>query len=175
MILVIGLGNPGEKYKNTKHNVAWIILDAIFGDENWQDEKYAHSEILKTNLNGVDFIFAKPQTFMNESGKIISYFVKNFDIKIDDIVVIQDEIDLPFGEIKLSMDSGDAGHNGVKSIMNALGSQKFARIRIGVSIKGEDGKLYKPDVLGNFSIQDIETLKKEISPKVKDKLKEFAK
>lgn len=175
MILVIGLGNPGEKYKNTRHNVAWIIFDEIFGVENWQSEKYAHSEILKKKIKDKDFIFAKPQTFMNDSGKIIPYFVKNFDININDILVIQDEIDLPLGEVKLSIDSGDAGHNGVKSIMNILGSKKFARIRIGVSIKDEEGNVYKPDVLGNFSLQEIEILKKEIVSKVENIIKDFIK
>lgn len=175
MILVIGLGNPGDKYKYTRHNVAWIVFDEIFPDKDWQGEKYAHSEILKTSLNGVDFIFAKPQTFMNESGKVIPYFIRNFDIKISDIVVVQDEIDLPFGEVKLSIDSGDAGHNGVRSIMSVLGSKNIVRIRIGVSIKDEEGSMHKPDVLGNFSTKEINTLKKEIAPKVKAFIQDFVK
>lgn len=175
MKLIIGLGNPGTKYEHTRHNVAWIILDEIFGVSEWQEEKYAYSEILKKNIDGVDTIFAKPQTFMNDSGKIFPYFFKNFEIKIDDILVVQDEIDLPIGEIKMSVDRGDAGHNGVKSIMSALGSKNFARIRVGVSITDKEGNMHKPDVLGNFNTNEIKKIKKEISPKVEEMIKEFIK
>lgn len=173
MYLIICLGNIGEKYKYTRHNVAWIIIDEIFKDKEWKYEKYANAKIFEENINDKKIFFVKPETFMNDSGNVIPFFQKNFSIQVENILVIQDEIDLPFGEIKISKDRGDAGHNGVKSIMNILGSKDFTRIRIGVSIKGEDGIYHKPDVLGNFNAQEIETLKKEVAPKVENIFQEF--
>lgn len=167
MFTLIGLGNIGSKYKFTRHNVGWIIFDNLFSHLSWQKNKYAESEIANTRINDTDVLLVRPETFMNESGRILPYLIKTYGTMTEKLVVVHDDIDLPMGEIKISHDRGDGGHNGVKSIMNNLGTKEFIRIRVGVSIKGEDGVLHKPDVLGNFSKEEIEKIK-SIAKKVSD-------
>jgi peptidyl-tRNA hydrolase, PTH1 family len=168
MKLIIGLGNPGEKYVQTRHNVAWIIFDNLNKNLDWNFNKYANSNLAHTTLENTDVIFSKPETFMNDTGAILPYLIKEYNFTNDDIVVVQDDIDLPLGKIKISHDRGDGGHNGIKSIMAHLNSREFVRVRVGVSILDENGVLRKPDVLGNFSKDELDTLKKDISPLVGD-------
>ncbi len=160
MITIIGLGNFGSEYKNTRHNVAWIIFGSLFSNLNWQKNKYAESELANTRIDDHDVLLVKPQTFMNESGRVIPYLSKTYGTTTEKIIVVHDDIDLPIGNIKISYDRGDGGHNGVKSIMEVLGTKEFIRIRVGVSILDDDGVLRKPDVLGNFSNSELEVVEK---------------
>lgn len=155
----------GDKYKNTRHNVAWIIFENIFSNLNWQKNKYAESILSNTRINDTDVLIVKPETFMNESGRVIPYLMRTYGTSSEKIIAIHDDIDLPIGNIKISYDRGDGGHNGVKSVMSVLGTKEFIRIRVGVSILDEEGILRKPDVLGNFS-QDDQTKLQEISKKI---------
>lgn len=166
MIYIIGLGNPGEKYQNTKHNVAWLILDTLFSD-GWSFHKYMNAEV-RTGHNG---LYIKPQTFMNKSGEVISFLKKEIDFEPEHIVIIYDDIDLAFGDTRVSFDRGDGGHNGVKSITEHLGSRKTIRIRVGVSYQLDDGRLAKPNVLGNFSPEELEIIQNELSPKIERTIK----
>jgi PTH1 family peptidyl-tRNA hydrolase len=161
MLYIIGLGNPGEKYHYTKHNIAWLVFDNIIED-SWSRHKYMNAEI-KNDQYG---LFIKPQTFMNKSGEVISYLKKEVDFDPEHIIIVYDDIDLPFGVIRIGYDRGDGGHNGVKSITDHLGSQKSIRVRIGVSRKLDDGRLMKPNVLGNFSPAEQEIISKDISHRV---------
>ena len=160
MFTIIGLGNVGTEYKNTRHNVAWIIFDNIFSNLNWQKNKYAESILANTRINDTDVLIVKPETFMNESGRVMPYLMKTYGTSPEKIIVIHDDIDLPIGNLKISFDRGDGGHNGVKSIMSTLGTKEFTRIRVGVSILDDEGILRKPDVLGNFSQEE----KQQIEP-----------
>jgi len=169
---VIGLGNPGEEYKNTRHDVAWILLDAISSD--WTEDKYMNADVSMVQVSGKEFIFVKPQTFMNSSGQVIPHLLKNFGATNDTMLVVQDDIDLPLGTLRLSYDRGDGGHNGIKSIVTVLGSKQFLRLRVGISIVGEDGKLHKPNVLGAFSKVEMKKLE-EVKLKFKDLLNVLAK
>ncbi|MCX6756420.1 MAG: aminoacyl-tRNA hydrolase [Candidatus Nomurabacteria bacterium] len=170
MKLIIGLGNPGEKYTETRHNVAWIIFDNLNKNLDWNFNKYANSNLAHTTLENTDVIFAKPGTFMNNTGSILPYLIKEYNFTNEDIVVVQDDIDLPLGKIKISHDRGDGGHNGIKSIMTQLNSREFVRVRVGVSILDDTGTLRKPDVLGNFSKDEMSILLKDVSPLVGDML-----
>lgn len=161
MLYIIGLGNPGEKYAKTKHNVAWMIFDELLHD-SWSHHKYMNAEVKNNQLG----LFIKPQTFMNKSGEVISYLKKEFNFNPEHIVVVYDDIDLAFGQIRIGFDRGDGGHNGVKSITNHLGSRRSIRIRIGVSRKLDDGRLIKPNVLGNFSPDEQKIIINDIAPKV---------
>lgn len=161
MLYIIGLGNPGEKYAKTKHNVAWMIFDELL-DDSWSHHKYMNAEVKNNQLG----LFIKPQTFMNKSGEVISYLKKELDFDPEYIVIVYDDIDLPFGHIKLGYDRGDGGHNGIKSITNHLGSKKSIRIRIGVSRQLGDGRLIKPNVLGNFSPDEQIMIANDIAPKI---------
>lgn len=175
MILIIGLGNPGEKYKKTRHNVGFIVLDKILDKIDWSKSSKAKTLFYQDTIVGETVEYLKPQTFMNDSGFSVSYTQKKHEIKSEDIIVIHDDLDLPFNKIKISYDRGDGGHNGIKSIMNYLGSQSFIRIRVGISILDENGILRKPNVLSQFSKKEINILEKNISPTIKEILETIIK
>jgi len=115
MKLIVGLGNPGKKYAKTRHNIGFRIVDA-----------------LKKIISDKDIIFLTPDAFMNESGKTVQKALAYYKIPIENLYVIHDEIDLPFGEIRISRNSSSAGHKGVQSIIDELKTQDFTRIRIGI-------------------------------------------
>src|SRR6185436_10932227 len=124
MMLIIGLGNPGTKYENTRHNFGFQVLDLLDGGQQWEN-KY-DSQFIKLD----DVILAKPQTFMNKSGEAVKEILKFYPAA--ELVVVHDELDLPLGSIKVQKDASSAGHNGVKSIIENLGTQNFIRIRLGI-------------------------------------------
>src|SRR3989344_5227473 len=155
MKLVVGLGNPGEEYENTRHNTGRIIVSLV--------EKKLENNKIK---------FLTPDNFMNNSGKAVAPLVKTKkDLK--DLVVIYDDIDLPVGKMKISFNRSSGGHNGLGSIIKALKSEEFLRIRIGISPQTLLGKIRKPKgekevikfILGEFKKSELETLKK-LSKKV---------
>lgn len=152
MKLIVGLGNPGKEYENTRHNVGFMILDNYLQTDDWKDKfKALYCE---KRVNGEKVLFVKPQTFMNLSGDAVVQFVNYYDIDIDDILVIHDDMDIEFGSFKLKKDSSDGGHNGIKSIINRLGTQEFSRLKVGLSHdKSIDTRDY---VLGKFSKEDME-------------------
>lgn len=160
--LVVALGNPGITYRSTRHNAGWIILDQAYPDSVWKKDSYAEADVaLIDNL-----ILAKPFTFMNLSGESVRYLVEKKEIIPENIIVVYDDIDLALGKFKISFDRGSGGHNGIKSIEMSLGGRGFIRIRIGISKILESGELVKPNVLGKFEPQELETLTK-VSKKVK--------
>ncbi len=139
MKLVVGLGNPGEEYKDTRHNLGASVLDEYLrkhGHPNWEKDKKSNSEIITIHdprfTSNEQIILAKPQTFMNNSGQAVSKLVSYYKIKPEDVVVIHDELDLVLGKIKMRLGGAAAGHHGVESIINALNSDKFVRIRLGI-------------------------------------------
>ena len=162
MKLIVGLGNPGKEYNNTRHNVGFLVLDNYLNTSDWKEKFNAlyHEE----RINGEKVIFVKPLTFMNLSGDAVVKYVNYFDVNIDDILVIHDDLDLPFSTYKLKKNSSAGGHNGIKSIINRIGSQEFARLKVGVSHdRSIDTKDY---VLGNFSKKEkeqIEVMQKDFN------------
>ena len=147
MKLIVGLGNPGNEYQNTRHNVGFLVLDSYLNTNDWKEKFNALYH--ETRINGEKVIFVKPLTFMNLSGDAVVKFVNYYDVNIEDILVIHDDLDLPFSTYKLKKNSSAGGHNGIKSIINRLGSQEFLRLKIGISHnRSIDTKDY---VLGNFS------------------------
>lgn len=152
MKLIVGLGNPGKEYKNTRHNVGFMVLDYILGDVNWKSK--FDGLYYEDNSNGEKVIYVKPTTYMNLSGNCVREYVNYYKIDKKDILVIHDDLDLSFGSYKLKKNSSAGGHNGIKSIINRLNSQEFARLKVGVSHdRSVDTKDY---VLGNFSKQEKE-------------------
>jgi PTH1 family peptidyl-tRNA hydrolase len=168
--LVVALGNPGEKYEQTRHNAGWILADLAFPNLEFGRNSYANAGVAKTSISNQEVQIVKPATFMNESGVSVEYFIKKENILPEHIVVIYDDIDLPIGKMKISFDRGSGGHNGIKSIEAHLGSREFIRIRIGISKllnpPAGGGELVKPNVLGNFESSELETFK-TLAPKVK--------
>lgn len=133
MKLIVGLGNPGEDYNNTKHNIGWMILDILSENETWKTDKNAPALYLKKTIAEQETKLFKPLTFMNESGRAVAYAVKKQKININDLVVIHDDKDLPLGEYRLQKNRGSAGHNGVQSIIDHLHTKDFTRLRIGIA------------------------------------------
>jgi PTH1 family peptidyl-tRNA hydrolase len=130
--LIVGLGNPGSKYHHTRHNIGWDVFEELSfsSDLKWSEKFKGHYAV---HNNGSDKIyFLKPQTFMNLSGESLQPMMAFFKIDIENILVVHDEIDLPFGTIAFKKGGGLAGHNGLKSITEKLGSQEFKRVRMGV-------------------------------------------
>jgi len=134
MITIIGLGNPGEKYKNTRHNVGFMAVDEFAKKYQFPDfelqKKYEALISKKENI-----MLAKPQTFMNESGKSAKKILDNNNV--ESLVVIHDDIDLPIGKIKIIKERGSAGHKGVESIIQNIGSEGLVRFRIGIASSAE--------------------------------------
>jgi peptidyl-tRNA hydrolase, PTH1 family len=130
--LVVGVGNPGPDYAETKHNIAWMLLDSLplFSNSTWKSKfKGLYTE---ASFKGHKFYALKPKTFMNLSGESVLPMSAFFKIEPSQIMVIHDELDLPFGQIHFKMGGGFAGHNGLKSIAACLGTDQFARMRVGI-------------------------------------------
>jgi len=132
MKLIVGLGNPEEKYVATRHNLGWLTLDALgkkLPVSGWRLDKKSNALLAK----GRDFVFVKPQTYMNSSGLAVKSLVTSFSVlKLSDLWLIHDDVDLPLGKIKIVKKRGSAGHRGVDSVIQALGSIDFVRFRLGV-------------------------------------------
>lgn len=131
--MIVGLGNPGEKYKNTKHNIGFMVLDKWAKQENVLFNQSKHNALIcDIRINGEKVILVKPQTFMNLSGEAVKPLMNYFNIDSDDLVIIYDDMDLPIGKIRLRQKGSAGGHNGIKSIIQHLGTQQFNRVRVGV-------------------------------------------
>ena len=165
--LVVGLGNPGEKYLTSKHNVGFIVLDELVGKDGW--EKDTTCNILYKLSDDIEYI--KPQTMMNLSGKSVLCLKNKQDLEPRNIIVIHDDVDIASGEWKISFGSGDGGHNGIKSIISSINTKDFIRIRIGIAPISIFGNKKRPAriesfVLKNLSSKNLEKIK-EISKDVK--------
>lgn len=157
MKLTVGLGNPGEKYATTRHNAGFLILDEFAKARglNWQEDK--KFKCLRAECDGL--LIIKPQTFMNNSGESVSAIANFYKIPFSEIVIIHDEVDLDFGKTKMQIGSRSAGHRGVESIIEQLGTNEFWRFRFGV---GKDPERQIPTdewVLMNFTSVELDFIK----------------
>lgn len=160
MKLVVGLGNPGNEYALTRHNVGFQLLDFIASDKGFEFSKNKfNAEYGEYVVNGEKILFVKPLSYMNLSGGVVSKFVSFFKLSLDDILVIQDDLDMRVGRVKFVYNSSSGGHNGIKDIEKCLGSREFVRLKIGIANdKSVDTKDY---VLGNFRVEEQAVLKVE--------------
>ena len=170
MKLVVGLGNPGKEYENTRHNIGFMSLDHYLGNVKYS--KKFNAEYYETNIGGEKCIFIKPLSYMNLSGKVVYDFVNFYKLDLSDVLVIQDDMDLEFGKIRIKINSSSGGHNGIKDIIKHLNSTSFARIKVGIAHnRNMDTKDY---VLSKFSKEELNTLSNSFS--VVDKIiKDFSK
>ena len=132
MKLIVGLGNPGLKYKKTRHNLGFLMVDYLAAGDKWKESKKANCLYIRKQIGLKEVELIKPLTFMNNSGKTVNYLQKKHRIKSENILIIHDEIDLPLGEIRIQQGRGPAGHKGIQSIINRLGTKDFVRLRIGI-------------------------------------------
>jgi peptidyl-tRNA hydrolase, PTH1 family len=150
--LVVGLGNPGPDYAKTRHNLGFVVADLLAGriGSNFKVHKKSGAEITTGRLGGRSVVLAKPRVYMNESGRQVAPLAKFYSVPPADIIVIHDELDVEFGRIRLKFGGGVAGHNGLRSVGAALGTNNFQRVRIGIGRPPapKSGALF---VLQNFS------------------------
>ena len=158
--LIIGLGNPGKEYDNTRHNIGFMFLDYYLNKKgilaDWK--KKFNGLYVESLIGGEKVIFLKPQSYMNLSGTVVNQFMSYFKIDISDILVFSDDMDLLTGNFKLKDKGSCGGHNGLRNIENCLSSSEYKRLKIGIS-KDKDADM-KDYVLGKFSKTDTETYNK---------------
>jgi PTH1 family peptidyl-tRNA hydrolase len=157
MKLIVGLGNPGKEYEWTRHNIGFGLLEVIANYKNvsFSKEKF-NASYAEVDVNGERVLLIKPLSFMNLSGGVVRKFYDFYKLSLDDILVIQDDLDMDFGRIKVVFNSSSGGHNGIKDIERCLGSKEYTRLKIGISNdKLRDTKDY---VLGSFSKEEREKL-----------------
>ncbi|MFA6091183.1 MAG: aminoacyl-tRNA hydrolase [Candidatus Gracilibacteria bacterium] len=162
MKLIVGLGNPGREYENTRHNIGFLFVDFLrntWNFEDWKDSKFK-GIISEGNMNGEKIILLKPVTFMNLSGESVISLVNFYKIPREDILILSDDIDMDFGKIRLRLEGSSGGQNGLKSITLHLGTDKFSRLKIGI---GRDSRYNVADwVLSKFSGEELDKLEKEV-------------
>jgi peptidyl-tRNA hydrolase, PTH1 family len=178
MKLIVGLGNPGKQYEQTRHNAGFLAVDFFLKDHPAIScQSKFNAEICEYHENGEKVFFIKPQTFMNLSGEVVRDIMAFYKLNHStDLLVIHDEKDLPFASVKEAKDSGSAGHNGVQNIIDELGSKDFFRIRIGVETRAVGSPLPTDVfVLQRFTDDELMALEKEIFPNTNKLIEQFIK
>lgn len=170
--LVVGLGNIGEEYKNTRHNVGFIILDALARASNIVfDVNKRYGAVTEYKFKGRTFILLKPSTYMNLSGNAVRYWMQKENIPLENLLIIVDDIALPFGALRVRGKGGDAGHNGLKNINQVLGTSNYARVRFGIGSEFNQGQQIDY-VLGEWDKEETQKLPERID-KVIEIIKSF--
>ncbi len=154
MKIVVGLGNPGREYAQTRHNIGWMVLDRIADRAGWTDRVKSRdaSASVGGRYHGLDLLLVKPQTYMNSSGLAVRKVLARERAPLGDLLVVVDDFNLPFGRLRLRESGSEGGHNGLRSIIGELGTEKFARMRIGIGAPAVAGAVRH--VLNGFSAQE---------------------
>lgn len=156
--LFVGLGNPGDKYKNNRHNIGFMMIDAIADEYRFPPfRKKFQGEMSEGTIDGIKIVLLKPQTYMNNSGQSVVQAAKFFKVPPAQIYAFHDELDLPPGKIRLKTGGGNAGHNGLKSMQAHLGTGDFVRLRLGIGHPGDKERVHG-HVLGDFAKSDANWL-----------------
>jgi PTH1 family peptidyl-tRNA hydrolase len=175
MILIVGLGNPGLKFEKTRHNLGFRIVEEFAKKSNFPDFEFSrlrpsgfggqakkiNSLISEIKIDNQKIILAKPQTFMNESGQAVKLFTRTYKLEANNLIIVHDDIDLDFGQIKIIKNRGAAGHKGIQSIINNLGTKDFIRLRIGIKPRSYKlgARSLENFVLKKFAKEELEVLK----------------
>ncbi|AFQ42162.1 aminoacyl-tRNA hydrolase [Desulfosporosinus meridiei] len=157
MKVIMGLGNPGVQYEETRHNIGFLLIDLIAEVHNLQFRSKFQGLVAEGQIEGERLFLLKPQTFMNLSGRSVAELIKFYKIPLDDLLIVQDDMDLPLGKLRLRDQGSAGGHNGIKSIQGELGSEKLWRLKLGV---GRPPKEWDPAryVLAPFSDDESQML-----------------
>ena len=157
MKLIVGLGNPGREYEDTRHNVGYMVVDNfVKANALGKFTEKFNALLLKTTFNNEQLIIVKPLSYMNLSGDVVRKVVDYYKIDVSDIIVIHDDLDMPVGKIKLKLGGSSGGHNGIKDITNKLGNENYKHLKIGIANnKNIDTKDY---VLGKFKDNDLKEI-----------------
>ena len=167
MVVVVGLGNPGEQYHDTRHNIGFMVLDQLASRIGVQLKKKGYSGLYSLGrLSGKEVCLLQPQTFMNLSGESVTAAVKGLKVGIESIIVIHDDLDMPLGRVKIKVGGGHGGHNGIRDISAKLGKE-FIRVKVGIDRPHAESNNVTGHVLGRFS-RDERILLPEIIDRVVD-------
>ena len=153
MKLVVGLGNPGNQYAETRHNVGWMVLDRIAdkAGKSGRGRDRDASSVIEIRTGGLELVLAKPQTYMNDSGRAVRRLLQSYHVPLVDLLVVADDFALPFGKLRFREAGTHGGHNGLRSIIAELNSEKYSRLRVGI---GEPGRGAVDHVLSRFSTDE---------------------
>jgi peptidyl-tRNA hydrolase, PTH1 family len=155
--LVVGLGNPGDRYAKTRHNIGWMVLDRLADVAGWSGKGRTRdaAAVASGRVNGLDLTLAKPLTFMNDSGTAVRKLLAREHVPLNDMLIVVDDFALPFGKLRFREGGGPGGHNGLRSIIDELASEKFSRLRVGI---GEPGAGAIDHVLSTFGPDERQRL-----------------
>lgn len=162
MKMIVGLGNIGAEYAHTRHNIGFMTVDALAASQgaNFKVVSKQHAMIAEINLAGEKILLVKPTTYMNESGQAVGPLMDYYNLALDDLLVVQDDMDMDLGRLRLRAKGSAGGHNGIKSIINHLGTQSFARLKFGIGHPSHQHQAVVDYVLGKFSKdEDIDVLR----------------
>lgn len=160
--LIIGLGNPGAKYAETRHNIGFKVVEAFAKEMEVSFAVNRHAEVAETKFKGRTVILIKPTTFMNLSGKAVSYWMQAEKVPLENIMVITDDLALPYGTLRMKGKGSDGGHNGLKDIQATLGTVNYARLRFGVGSDFQKGRQVDY-VLGEWNAEESKILEERIT------------
>lgn len=172
MKLIVGIGNPDPEYLETRHNVGWMFLDWLrkkYKADDFEENKKVLGKVAKIDIEGIKGWLLKPQTYVNKSGDAVRAALPWAKAKPADVVVVQDDLDIPFGMCKLSFEKNSGGHKGVESIIKALKTNKFSRIRIGTGVRALDKARDQSDSKRDEFVKDF--VLKKFTPSQHDELK----
>lgn len=160
--LIVGLGNIGSEYDGTRHNIGFRVLDALAKASNtfFEDKRYGF--VSKMRVKNCELVLLKPSTYMNLSGNAVRYWMNNENISPENLLVVCDDLSLPFGKLRMKPGGSDAGHNGLKNIASVLSSQAYARLRFGIGSDFPKGGQVDY-VLGHFSAEDLQTMDERVN------------
>jgi peptidyl-tRNA hydrolase, PTH1 family len=163
MKIVVGLGNPGRKYARTRHNAGFMAVDLLASSLSAEFNQEKHSAFLsKARIDSEGVVLAKPQTYMNDSGRSVAAILRDTYATAADLIVVHDELDLPLGSVRIKMSGGHGGHNGLRSLIELLGTSDFIRVRLGVGrpAAGQDAAEY---VLSPFAAEERSTASEAVN------------
>ncbi len=155
--LIVGLGNMGPEYENTRHNIGFKVLNSLAGEFSTFFSPARYGDIARVKYKGRTLVLLKPSTYMNLSGKAVSYWLKQEKLEIDRMMVVTDDLALPFGKMRIRGKGSDGGHNGLKNINEMLGTNTYPRLRFGIGDEFSRGNQVNY-VLSEWSEQELETL-----------------
>lgn len=159
--LIVGLGNPGSKYAETRHNIGYKVVEALAKENEVSFTVLKHAEVAKMKIKGRNVTLIKPTTFMNLSGKAVNYYMQSEKVPLENVFVITDDLALPFGKLRLKGQGSAGGHNGLKDIEATLNTQNYARLRFGVGAEFSKGRQVDY-VLGEWGKDELLDLEERI-------------
>lgn len=174
--IVIGIGNPDPEYQDTRHNVGWAFLDWLakkYDFAGFKENRSDHTLSAKGSIEKAKVVLAKPLTYVNNSGQAAAKLKNFYKAKPEDIIVIQDDLDIPFGSVKLSFDRNSGGHRGIESVIKSLKTKKFWRIRIGTAVRSLDKARQQTDKKRDEFVRGF--VLKPFTPSERDELKDIFK